>query len=116
MELLSRNVYWTNMERDIRKYCNECNKCQQTKAPRHAKHGLLHQLEMACKPCRHISTDFITDFPESEGARDNFCGSRSVYKDGSFYSFKQERFTNGSKSIFGECLEISRLTGGRGIG
>jgi len=68
MELLSRNFYWTNMERDIRKYCSECDKCQRTKAPRHAKHGLLHPLELACKPWTHISTDFITDLSESEGA------------------------------------------------
>ena len=68
MELLSRNFYWTNMERDIRKYCSECDNCQRTKAPRHAKHGLLHPLELACKPWTHISTDFITDLPESEGA------------------------------------------------
>jgi transposase InsO family protein len=68
MELLSRNFYWVNMERDIRKYCSECDNCQRTKAPRHAKHGLLHPLELACKPWTHISTDFITDLPESEGA------------------------------------------------
>jgi len=68
LELLSRNFYWTNMERDVRKHCSECDNCQRTKAPRHAKHGLLHPLELACKPWTHISTDFITDLPESEGA------------------------------------------------
>jgi len=68
LELLSRNFYWTNMERDVRKYCSECDNCQRTKAPRHAKHGLLHPLELACKPWTHISTDFITDLPECEGA------------------------------------------------
>jgi len=67
VELLSRNFYWTNMERDVRKYCSECDNCQRTKAPRHAKHGLLHTLELACKPWTYISTDFITDLPESEG-------------------------------------------------
>jgi len=66
LELLSRNFYWSDMERDIRKYCSECDNCQRTKAPRHAKHGLLHPLELACKPWTHISTDFITDLPESE--------------------------------------------------
>jgi len=47
LELLTRNFYWTNMERDVRKYCSECNNCQRTKTPRHAKHGLLHPLELA---------------------------------------------------------------------
>jgi transposase InsO family protein len=55
------------MEKDVRRYCNECDKCRRTWAPPHAKHGLLHALEMACKPWTHISTDFISDFPGSEG-------------------------------------------------
>jgi hypothetical protein len=38
------------------------------KAPGHAKHGLPHPLELACKPWRYISMDCITDLPESEGA------------------------------------------------
>jgi len=67
MELVSRNFYWPKMEDDVRKFCNECNNCQRTKAPRHAKHGLLHPLELASKPWTHISTDFITDLPESQG-------------------------------------------------
>jgi len=56
------------MERDIRRYYNQCDNCQRTKALRHAKHGLLHPLELACKPWTHISTNFITDLPASEGA------------------------------------------------
>jgi len=67
LELVSRNFYWPKMEDDIRKYCNECDNCQRTKAPRHAKHGLLHPLELASKPWTHVSTDFITDLPESGG-------------------------------------------------
>jgi hypothetical protein len=69
MELISRNFYLPNMEKDIWSYCNEHNDCQRTKGPRQAKHALLHQLEMACKPWTHISTNFVTDRPESEAAR-----------------------------------------------
>ena len=65
LELISWNYYWPNMEQDIRKYCGECDTCQRTKATRHAKHGLLHPLELPCKPWTHISTDLITDLPES---------------------------------------------------
>jgi len=68
LELVTGKFYWTNMERDIRKYCNEYDLCQRTKAPRHAKHSLLHLLELACIPWTHMITDFITDLPESEGA------------------------------------------------
>jgi len=68
LELVTRNFYWTNMERDRRKYSNQCHICQRMKAPRHSKHGLLHPLELASKPGTHTSMDFITDLPESEGA------------------------------------------------
>jgi hypothetical protein len=68
MELLTRNFYWPNMEADVRTYCKECDNCQRTKAPCHAKYGLLHPLEMASTPWTHISTDCIMDLPESEGA------------------------------------------------
>lgn len=67
MELVSRNFYGPNMEDEIRKFCNEWDNCQRTKAPRHAKHGLLHPLELPSKPWTHISTDFITDLPKSGG-------------------------------------------------
>jgi hypothetical protein len=67
LELIYKNFYWTNMECDLRKNCSECVICQRTKAPRNAKHGLLHPLELTCKPWTHISTDFIADFPQYEG-------------------------------------------------
>jgi transposase InsO family protein len=57
------------MDDDIRKYCSECDNCQRTKSPRHAKHGLLHPLELPSQPWTHIATDFITDLPESSGCR-----------------------------------------------
>jgi hypothetical protein len=68
MKLVTSNFYRANMERDIQKYCSEWDICQRTKAPRLAKHGLLHALELACNPWTHISTDFITHLLESEGA------------------------------------------------
>jgi len=65
MELISQNFFWPKMEDDVRQYCNECDNCQRTKAPRHAMHGLLHPLELLCEPCTHISTKVITDVAES---------------------------------------------------
>jgi len=60
MEVISWNFYWPTLEHDVREYCSNCNTCQMTKAPQHAKHGLLHPLKLRCKPWIHISTDFIT--------------------------------------------------------
>lgn len=56
------------MERDVWRYCNEFDICQRTNAPTHAKHGLLHALEVTCKPWTYISMDFITDLQESKEA------------------------------------------------
>ena len=67
MELITRNFYWPNLEDDVRSYCNNCDSCQRTKSPRHAKHGLLHPLELPSSPWTYISVDFITDLPESKG-------------------------------------------------
>ena len=67
MELFTRNLNWLNLEEEVREYCNKCDNCQRTKTPRHAKHGLLHPLELPSLPWNSISIDFITDLPESDG-------------------------------------------------
>jgi len=67
MALISRNFYWPKMEDDVREYCSSYDICQKIKSPRHAKHGLLHPLELPSKPWTHVLTDFITDLPLSSG-------------------------------------------------
>jgi transposase InsO family protein len=69
IELITRNFYWPGLEEEVRNYCNKCDSCQRTKAPRHAKHGLLHPLELPSSPWTYISVDFITDLPESNGCK-----------------------------------------------
>lgn len=68
MELILRNFYKPSMESFVRKYYRECDNCQRSEVPRHDKHGLLRPLEFPCKSWMYISTDLITDMPESEGA------------------------------------------------
>jgi hypothetical protein len=68
LELVCRNFYWPQMEHDMRKYFNECDNCQRTKSPRHAKYGMLHTLQLARKRWTHISTHFKTDLPVSDRA------------------------------------------------
>ena len=69
MELITRNFYWPKLEDEVRNYWNTCDSCQRTKSPRHVKHGLLHPLELPSSPWIHISVDFITDLPESDGCK-----------------------------------------------
>jgi hypothetical protein len=53
MELLSRNFYWPNMEKDVRKDCNECDNCKRMKAQRHAKHSLCKGRYACARLRRH---------------------------------------------------------------
>jgi len=68
MELITRNFYRPKLRDDVREYCSSCDICQRIKSPRHAKHGLLHPLELPSKPWTHISTDLIKDLPVSLGS------------------------------------------------
>jgi len=68
MLIIARIFYWRKMEMDLWKYCKECDNCQRSKCPWHAKHGLLHLFEMACTPWAHIGTDFKNMLPESKEA------------------------------------------------
>ena len=110
LELVMQNFYYPNMETDIRKYCNECDNCQRKKSPRHAKLGLLYPLELAGKQWSHISMDFITDLPESEGATLTLVVVDQVTKMAHFCSDEEHGFTNGGQSIFGKCLEVSQIS------
>jgi superfamily II DNA helicase RecQ len=65
LELIRQSVFSQKMENDVQQYCNECDNCQRTKAPRHAKYRLLHTLELPCKPWTPMYSDFITDMSES---------------------------------------------------
>jgi len=61
LKVISRNFYWPKMEDNCRKHSKKCDNCYQTKAPSHAKHGLLPVIELCSNTWTHISTDFITD-------------------------------------------------------
>lgn len=67
LELISQNFFLSKMVDNVRQCCNACNNCQRTDAPRHATHRLLHPSELPCKTYTYISTDFITNLPESSG-------------------------------------------------
>ena len=51
----------------IRDYVRSCDECQHSKPPRHAKYGLLQPLEVPYAAGSSISTEFITQLPESQG-------------------------------------------------
>jgi len=67
MELVTRNFYWDKLADWINDYVRSCDDCQHNKSPRHAKYGLLQPLEVPFAAWTSISTDFITQLPESQG-------------------------------------------------
>jgi len=67
IEIVTRDFYWKGLAEWIRDYVRSCDECQHSKSPRHAKYGLLQPLEVSYAAWSSISTDFITQLPESQG-------------------------------------------------
>jgi len=67
IEIVTREFYWKGLADWIRDYVRSCDECQHSKSPRHAKCGLLQPLEVPYATLFSISTDFITQLPESQG-------------------------------------------------
>jgi len=67
IEIVTRDFYRKGLAEWIRDYVRSCDECQQSKSPRHATYGLLQRLEVPYAAWSSISTDLITQLPESEG-------------------------------------------------
>ena len=67
IELVTRNLYWEKLTDWINDYVRSFDECQHNKSPRHAKYGLLQPLEVPYAAWTSISTDLITQLPESQG-------------------------------------------------
>jgi len=67
IEIVTRDFYRKGLTDWIRDYVRSCDECQHSKSPRHAKYGLLQPLEVPYAAWSSISTDFITQLPESQG-------------------------------------------------
>lgn len=66
-EFIQRKYYWPGMAKMIEEYCQGCDTCQRTKTRTHAPYGPLLPLKTPDRKWTHISYDFITGLPESEG-------------------------------------------------
>jgi len=67
IEIVTRDFYWKELADWIRDYVRSCNEFQHSKSPRHAKYGLIQPLEVPYAGWSSISTNFITQLPESQG-------------------------------------------------
>ena len=67
MELVKQNYQWPGLKENIKKYVQECFKCQQNKVQHQRKHRELHSLEILQGPWQEISIDIIGPLPKSNG-------------------------------------------------
>ena len=66
-QALSEKYWWSTLARDVSKYVKSCSICAQSKSPRNAPAGKLHPLPVPQRPWSHLSIDFVTDLPSSNG-------------------------------------------------
>ncbi len=66
-QLLKREFYWRGMKDSAIQYVHNCYACTRAKAPRNAPNGLLQPLPVPEKRWQHLTCDFITGLPWSDG-------------------------------------------------
>uniref|UniRef100_A0A3B3SXI1 Gypsy retrotransposon integrase-like protein 1 n=1 Tax=Paramormyrops kingsleyae TaxID=1676925 RepID=A0A3B3SXI1_9TELE len=65
--LISRRYWWPNWREEVEEFVLSCPMCAQHKADRHPPAGLLQTLPTPQRPWSHITLDFLTDLPCSQG-------------------------------------------------
>ena len=67
LETITQDFSWKGLTDWVNDYVRSCTTCQQAKAPRHARFGLLNPQQVPYAAWASTSVDFITQFPNSEG-------------------------------------------------
>jgi hypothetical protein len=67
LELTDRQFHWHGLRGDVTSYVKSCPTCQQMKSDNRAKAGLLQPLEIPTRKWAQVTTDLVTDLPESDG-------------------------------------------------
>ena len=65
--VISRRFWWPAMESEVREYIEACSVCACNKTSSQARTGLLQPLPIPSRPWSHISMDFVTGLPVSQG-------------------------------------------------
>ena len=67
LELLQRKYIWPQMYKEVDRFVRNCHRCQRARTERHSPFGILRPLPIPDGAWHHISMDFITGFPWSNG-------------------------------------------------
>ncbi|KAK3571296.1 hypothetical protein QTP86_005932 [Hemibagrus guttatus] len=65
--LTQNSFWWPSIVKDVANYVKSCSVCAQSKTPKELLFGLLQPLPIPQRPWSHLSIDFITDLPPSNG-------------------------------------------------
>ena len=65
--LLTQRFWWPSLRRDVREYVCACPTCNQSKSSNQPPSGLLQPLPVPSRPWSHVSLDFVTGLPPSDG-------------------------------------------------
>ena len=67
LEFLKRRFWWPEMEKEVKDFVAACATCVRSKDIRQRPQGLLLPLQTPSRPWSHLSMDFVTGLPVSEG-------------------------------------------------
>ena len=69
-ELISRDYYWPNMSKEIKRYVLTCDACQRNKTRTTLPNGLLQPLPIPHEPWQEVTLDLITSLPRTQRNHD----------------------------------------------
>ena len=67
VNLIKRAYRWRGLWADIATYVRSCSVCQRMKIDNRKKAGVLQPISIPKRAWQQITTDLVTDLPESEG-------------------------------------------------
>ncbi|KAI2652558.1 Transposon Tf2-9 polyprotein [Labeo rohita] len=67
INFITRAFWWRTLRRDVQQYVQACNICARSKTNNTPSTGELQPLPIPKRPWSHISINFVTGLPESQG-------------------------------------------------
>jgi len=67
IQFVREKYYWPSLDKFVKHYVSSCEKCQRNKYRQSKPPGLLNPLPIPEARWQHITMDFMTGLPESEG-------------------------------------------------
>ena len=106
---MCRDFYWKGLTNWINDYVRSCDECQHNKSPRHARFGLLQPLQVPFAAWTSISTNFITQLPESQERTQIMVVVNRFTKMAHFIGLEQNATAKNVANVF--LREVCKLHG-----